>query len=288
MEQTIFKQNYNQLNGVYECVNHNPKYLKKYSYIYKKMSKVLFNEIPKFTSGDGEYRKEYFDFLNIKEEDVKDKVVLDAGCGSGWMIKKILKYKPKLIAGIDLSRSVYYIKKMEGNYILVHGDLMDLPFNENTFDTIYSWGVLQHIPDFSTGFNNLKKCLKKGGKLSIFTYGYDQNLLKPMFDFHRKWTTKLPVPLLYHLTKLSIPLCYLYKIPPFKLLQFLLPIRLPRKPKYYITPKQWNEVWICTLDDYLNTYWNTYNYEEVYNLFKKDFKDIEIKEPPISINGVKK
>lgn len=265
------------------------KYISNYNKLYKKLNYILFNEIPKFQVGGAQTKSNYYERLNLNKNDIKGKRVLDAGCGSGWMMKKTLTYNPKELIGIDLNENVTDIYNyLEGcNYKVMQMNLMSLDFPDDSFDTIYCWGVLQHTPDFERCFNELVRVLKPDGKLSIYVYSYHQELLKPLISFHRKWTTKIPFSWLYFLSMISVPLAYIYKLPLFKFLQFVFPIRLPKKPRYYVKLNQWKEIWLCTLDDYLNTYWNTYTYEYVYSLFKKHFRNIDIVEPPISISGVK-
>ena len=43
---------------------------------------------------------DFFDFLSLN---VKDLEVLDYGCGVGPVIKKVVKFNPKKITGIDIS-----------------------------------------------------------------------------------------------------------------------------------------------------------------------------------------
>ncbi len=54
---------------------------------------------------------------------------------------------------------------------LVRADLLNLPFEAESFDLIYSLGVLDHTPDPRASFLALARLLKPGGRIVIWVYG---------------------------------------------------------------------------------------------------------------------
>src|ERR1700753_170335 len=71
--------------------------------------------------------------------------VLEVGCGTGSDLLQFAK-NGALATGIDLSeRHVELARERVGNLATVHrGDARDLPFENSSFDYVYSHGVLHH------------------------------------------------------------------------------------------------------------------------------------------------
>lgn len=114
-----------------------------------------------------------FKFLLKRLTDLKLKTVLDAGCGSCWPMRELLK-KGFKVTGFDFS------KKMidEGKKVLSNsgfnpnlisvGDLEDdssLP--RKKFDVAIALGVFTHVPNEKKALMNIKKRLKNNGKVFI-------------------------------------------------------------------------------------------------------------------------
>ena len=59
-------------------------------------------------------------------------------------------------------------------FICFQANLYELPFKENSFDYVYSLGVLQHTPNVELSFKTIILYLKNGGKLCVdFFIGKD-------------------------------------------------------------------------------------------------------------------
>ena len=56
----------------------------------------------------------------------------------------------------------------------IKADICNLPFDDNTFDTIFCNHVLEHIPDDTKAMKELYRVLKKGGT-GIFQVQQDKN-----------------------------------------------------------------------------------------------------------------
>lgn len=52
----------------------------------------------------------------------------------------------------------------------VYGDAEDIPFNDNSFDVVYSFGVLMHTPDTARAFSEIKRVLRPEGVAIISIY----------------------------------------------------------------------------------------------------------------------
>lgn len=114
---------------------------------------------------------EYFDIITPEMLN-KQSLVLEVGCGSGRFIK-YLSDKAGFIVGVDPSHAVFAADELIGkkeNVMLVKAAANDLPFADNTFDFVYSIGVLHHIPDTQKAMQACVQKVKKGGY--FFTYLY--------------------------------------------------------------------------------------------------------------------
>lgn len=85
-------------------------------------------------------------------------LVLDAGCGITTYAN--VKGKCKLIIGVDADTSVNRNRWIDG---IIHGDLLQLPFPDNTFDIIISWTVLEHLDNPQACFREFARVCKPGG-----------------------------------------------------------------------------------------------------------------------------
>jgi len=114
-------------------------------------------------------------YASLDTKDLKDKKILDAGCGTGE--KSIFFSKNGAnVTSIDISegqlRVLRDINKKENLNIsikqkdLLNSDLSDL----GKFDVIVCTGVLHHTEDAYKGFLNILSCLKKEGIIIVALY----------------------------------------------------------------------------------------------------------------------
>lgn len=124
------------------------------------------------------YKKQFFDWINpIDESFLKNKFVLDAGCGKGHHLAMISQYVKEGI-GVDISNSVfiaYNHTKHLPNIHIIKADLNVLPLKDEIFDYIYSTGVIHHTESPERTTKNIYKKLKRGASMSIWIYGKENN-----------------------------------------------------------------------------------------------------------------
>jgi ubiquinone/menaquinone biosynthesis C-methylase UbiE len=107
----------------------------------------------------------------------RGKKVLEIGVGGGSDFLQWLKNGAELTgvdlteAGIELTR-----KRLQGagfspgDYELRIDDAENLAFPDNTFDIVYSYGVLHHTPDTPKAFSEAYRVLKPQGELRAMVY----------------------------------------------------------------------------------------------------------------------
>jgi SAM-dependent methyltransferase/uncharacterized protein YbaR (Trm112 family) len=116
--------------------------------------------------------------VSLRPEELLDKNVLDAGCGNGTMTAALSDFGVNIV-GLDLNdglgrayanRGRYSERALE-NVQYVQGNLVAPPFRKNTFDLIYSSGVIHHTPSSKRTFASLVGLTKKDGRLYVWVYG---------------------------------------------------------------------------------------------------------------------
>lgn len=120
------------------------------------------------------YRLEPFIKEAVGFEKLKSKKVLEIGCGVGADgIEFALAGAD--YTGIDasqksleLAKKNFQFNKMKANLELA--DAENLPFSNDIFDFVYSWGVLHHTPDMEKAINEVYRVLKPGGSFCIMLY----------------------------------------------------------------------------------------------------------------------
>jgi ubiquinone/menaquinone biosynthesis C-methylase UbiE len=71
---------------------------------------------------------------------------LDIGCGNGSDVD-FLRAVGKDAVGVDLSRTMWaFLKKKDNRDHFLLGDASDLPYAKDSFDLVYSFEVLEHLP----------------------------------------------------------------------------------------------------------------------------------------------
>ncbi len=141
--------------------------------------------------------------------DVKNKIVLDLGCGSGRYALSVYKRAKKVI-GVDISEKMIEIAmekltlNMSTKFLV--GDATSIPFKNQYFDVIVSLGMFEYLKDPSLFLREINRILKFNGDF-LFTCYNDtiefiedkkisqlilRAMLKPMknciFGYHRDTT----------------------------------------------------------------------------------------------------
>lgn len=104
---------------------------------------------------------------------IKDKLILDAGCGAGRFADVAAGMGARVVA-IDLSGAVDAARAntvdRDGRVHVVQASLFRLPFRRGVFDGIYCMGVIQHTPDPQAVMTALPVFLRPGGRLAYNFY----------------------------------------------------------------------------------------------------------------------
>ncbi|HOP08939.1 MAG TPA: class I SAM-dependent methyltransferase [Candidatus Methanofastidiosa archaeon] len=89
--------------------------------------------------------------------------ILDVGCGTGLLGE----FLGRVIDGIDISRGM--LERSKGRVRYVHGDARDLPYDDGTYDIVFSFTMLQNIKDYDQAIREIRRVMRRGGRC-VLTY----------------------------------------------------------------------------------------------------------------------
>jgi ubiquinone/menaquinone biosynthesis C-methylase UbiE len=154
--------------------------------------------------------------------------VLEIGCGNGNGIILIKKYfNPLHITAIDLDEKMIQIAQENVHDESTTFKVMDaskLDFPNKSFDAIFNFGIIHHIPNWKDCIGELRRVLKDGGKLileelSIDTFsGFPGRLYKPLLThpYKQMFSTE---EFVQHLEKAGFKITGFKKYNPFKIMR---------------------------------------------------------------------
>lgn len=111
----------------------------------------------------------------LKEIDFSGKKTLEIGLGQGTEAERIIRLGAHY-SGVDLTEESvrrvnvrFQLRKLSYD-VLRQGSVLDLPFEDNSFDIVFSHGVLHHVPEINKAQKEIHRVLKPGGKLVVMLY----------------------------------------------------------------------------------------------------------------------
>ncbi len=184
---------YNEKNA-YPIIKGIPRFVDKSLYMNKLNNSKENQTIESFGTKWGQKRNQNLgstkqDIKDLKEQfmatlgcssesELKDlfkntRRTLNAGCGVAWP-EYLFNHNPDAERHcIDMSLSVeiaYKKTKKFKNVIVSQASIFEIPYPEETFDLIYSCGVIHHTPNPKRALQSLIKKLSLGGKIGIYIY----------------------------------------------------------------------------------------------------------------------
>lgn len=100
--------------------------------------------------------------------------VLEVGAGMGTDLAQFAR-NGAIVTDLDLSsghlahaQRNFALRGLEGRF--VHGDAENMPFEDGSFDVVYSNGVIHHTPNTRRVVDEMHRLLKPGGKAIIMVY----------------------------------------------------------------------------------------------------------------------
>ena len=225
----------------------------------------------------------------LRPEELNGKLVLDVGCGMGRFAEVATRWGARVV-GIDLSAAAEVAAKnlADRDFVALQADVFALPFAPESFDIIYSVGVLHHTPDCEAAVKTLVKYLKPDGIMAVWLYsGY--NKWYRFSDFWRRYTSRMKPETLHSFLKVAVPVLYntqqgLRKVPlvgrpAAGLLHHIFPVNRQKNPENRM---------LDTFDWYSPKYQSKHTYEQVFRWYEAmGMDDMRIGDFAIAVRGHK-
>jgi len=221
--------------------------------------------------------------------DLEGKLVLDVGCGMGRFAEVATRWGARVV-GIDLSAAAGVAARnlRDRQFVALQADVYALPFAPESFDYIYSIGVLHHTPDCEKAVKVLPKYLKPGGYLAVWLYsGY--NKWYRFSDMYRKVTHRMPPRMLHGMLRVLVPVFNgidrglravpVVGKPMAGAVHHVFPVNRNPSPEWRV---------LDTFDWYSPRYQSKHTYEQVFRWFEHcGLEDLHVVEEPIAVRGRK-
>jgi len=272
-----------EVRGIVRFVDES-NYADSFSYQWRRFDRTQLDHANRNLSEEDFIKK-----ILAAPQDFEGKLVLDVGCGMGRFAEVATRWGARVV-GIDLSTAVEVATKnlADREFVAMQADVFSLPFAPETFDCIYSMGVLHHTPDCEMAVKTLVQYLKPGGLLAVWLYsGY--NHWYRFTDQYRKITHRMSPRALHRLFRVAVPFFYWLD-------RGLRVIPLVGRPVagvvhevFWVNRHPDPEVRLLdTLDWYSPKYQSKHTYEQVFRWFESSgLKELTVGEFPIGVRGRK-
>jgi SAM-dependent methyltransferase len=141
-------------------------------------------------------------------QQLKGLAVLDAGCGGG-RYSKVAAEAGAQVVGVDHSNAVESAARLcthLPNARFVQGDLKQLPFAPESFDVVFSIGVMHHDASTRALFDAVARMVRPGGYYAVWLYRRNQWWQEWLNRAVRRRTTRMPAASLERWCRLAAAL----------------------------------------------------------------------------------
>ncbi len=113
--------------------------------------------------------KIFYKLLLKHRVDLRGKIIMDAGCGSGYSTQLLVQtYEPEKIIAFDyMPEQIALAKKRGLNADFSVGDMTNIKLKDGVCDAVFIFGVLHHIPAWAKALCEVARTLKPGGHLLL-------------------------------------------------------------------------------------------------------------------------
>ena len=113
-----------------------------------------------------------YSHLGDLDEWIKGKEVLDLGAGLGQYSENILNRGASSVTALEYQKcKVHWMQQRAQDVCVVQGSASELPFEDNSFDSIFSHTVFEHLPDVKKALLESHRVLRPGGQF-VLSFNY--------------------------------------------------------------------------------------------------------------------
>jgi len=177
------------------------QYVESFSFEWKVHSKTQVDSFRADRYSEDEFTAK----TGFSAEDLRGKLVLDAGTGSGRYAELVSRWGGDVV-GVDLSYAVDSAREIlaeRQNVWIAQANISALPFKRESFDVIFSIGVLHHTSDTRAHFLKLVPLLKPKGVIAVWVYPNEGE-----YAVRERWVrfvNKIPRPMFYAWCRRFVP-----------------------------------------------------------------------------------
>ena len=96
--------------------------------------------------------------------DIRGKTILEVGSDEGGNVLVALEERGvKFALGIDVWKKKDWFRVLSGKLVQAHGDVLSLPYRDNSFDVLLNIATFEHIHNLDTTIREMHRLLKPGG-----------------------------------------------------------------------------------------------------------------------------
>ena len=100
--------------------------------------------------------------LNSKAGSIK---ILNVGVATGHSSELLSQFGE--VKSVEFDEECYNFTKRKLNIDIINSSILDLPFNDNSFDLVCAFDVVEHVEDDKLAVSELQRVCKKGGIVTI-------------------------------------------------------------------------------------------------------------------------
>jgi len=138
----------------------------------KKFEEDYFDEFTTEKPWNAFTDKSYKRIINLFIKNIKPKkndLIIDMGCGTGELAKKIKDIGYTNVLGLDISKNcILMAKKQYKGIKFKTADIEKTGLKKNSVDIIFYCGILHHFPNRDKVIIEAYRILKENGKIFIF------------------------------------------------------------------------------------------------------------------------
>jgi SAM-dependent methyltransferase len=148
-----------------------------------------WNETPLFLTEEERYSTYPWLYEVAEFRKHRGEKVLEIGCGTGSDLLQFAKHGA-LASGVDLTtKHVELARRRIGDLAVVYkADARRLPFDDASFDYVYSHGVLHHSDEPEQIVREMFRVLRTGGRFNVHVYAlWSYITLRGILRYGGKW-----------------------------------------------------------------------------------------------------